>query len=76
MSLTLSFECRTGSLPLSLDDDVEGLPLGDATRGGSGGEVGGGPGGGETGKFTISRGDMVPRTGELEARADTGDCVT
>jgi hypothetical protein len=55
MSLTLSFECRAGSLPLSLDDD-EGLPLGDAIRGG--GEAGGGPG--EAGKLTTSRGDVVP----------------
>ena len=53
---------------------MEGLPLGDATRGG--GEVGEGPEGGEAGKFTASRGDIVPRTGEPEVRADTGDCVT
>lgn len=52
---------------------MEGLPLGDAIR--SGGELGGG--GCETGKPTAaSRGDADPRTGESEANADTGDCVT
>jgi hypothetical protein len=74
MLLTLSFECRTCSFPLSLDDDVEGLPLGDAIRGG--GEDGGGPGGSETGKFNTSRGDLETGMGGLEANADTGDCVT
>ena len=74
MLLTLSFECRVCSFPLSLDDDVDGLPLGDAIRGG--GEDGGGPGGGGTGRFTASRGDVVAGMGEPKANADTGDCVT
>ena len=70
--LTLSFECRVPcSLPLSLEDDVEGLPLGDATRGG--GEAGEGC---ETGKRTFSRGDVGPRTGLLAGTVDTGDCVS
>jgi len=74
----LSFECRPCSLALSLDDDVEGLPLGggDTTRDGSGGEDATAPSCGRLGKLTGSRGDVVPRTGELEANADTGDCVS
>ncbi len=70
--LTLSFECRVPcSLPLSLEDDVEGLPLGDAIRGG--GEDGEGW---EAGKLTTSRGDVDPRTGLLGGTVDTGDCVS
>ena len=71
-SLTLSFESRAGSLPLSLEDDVEGLALGDA----GGGDLGGG--GCESGKLTASREDADPLTGESEGNADedTGDCVT
>jgi len=72
----LSFECRPGSLALSLEDDVEGLPLGagDTTRGG--GEDGAAPSCDKAGKLTVSRGDVVARTGELEANPDTGDCVS
>jgi len=72
--LTLSFECRVPcSLPLSLEDDVEGLPLGDVTRSGRGG---GEPGDCcETGKVTVSRGDVGPRIGLLVGTVDTGDCV-
>jgi len=67
----LSFECRVPcSLPLSLEDAVEGLPLGDATRGG--GETGEDC---DTGKVTVSRGDVDPRTGLLVGTLDTGDCV-
>ncbi len=72
MLLTLSFECRTCSLPPSLeDDDVEGFPLGDDIR--RGGEA---PEGSAAGKVTVSRGDVVSRGGEPEANVDTGDCVT
>lgn len=50
---------------------MEGLPLGDATRGG--GEAGEGC---EIGKRTVSRGDVDPRTGLLAGTVDTGDCVS
>ena len=45
--------------------------MGDAIRGG--GEAGEGC---ETGKFNVSRGDVVPRTGMLGGTVDTGDCVS
>jgi len=67
----LSFECRPGSLPLSLEDNVKDLPPlggGDTIRGG--GEDGVAPSCGDVGKLTVSR--VVARTGEL----DIGDCVS
>jgi hypothetical protein len=66
--LTLSFECRN---PCSLLLSLEGLPLGDAIRGG--GEAGEGW---EAGKLTVSRGDVDPGTGSLGGTVDTGDCVS